>query len=83
MDDHVWWRDGVIYQIYPRSFSDSNNDGLGDLPGITAHLDYLAQLGIEAIWLSPFYPTPDADFGYDISDHTGVDERFWDYAGFR
>ncbi|MFH2040020.1 MAG: alpha-amylase family glycosyl hydrolase [Chloroflexota bacterium] len=76
MDDYLWWRDGVIYQIYPRSFSDSNNDGLGDLPGITAHLDYLAQLGIDAIWLSPFYPTPDADFGYDISDHTQVDERF-------
>lgn len=76
MDEHLWWRDGVIYQIYPRSFSDSNNDGLGDLPGITARLDYLAELGIDAIWLSPFYPTPDADFGYDISDHTQVDARF-------
>lgn len=82
MDDHVWWRDGVIYQIYPRSFSDSNNDGLGDLPGITKHLDYLAQLGIEAIWLSPFYPTPDADFGYDISDHTQVDTRFGNMQDF-
>jgi len=76
MDGHVWWRDRVIYQIYPRSFSDSNNDGLGDLPGITSRLDYLAKLGIDAIWLSPFYPTPDADFGYDISDHTQVDARF-------
>ncbi|OGN76369.1 MAG: hypothetical protein A2X25_09090 [Chloroflexi bacterium GWB2_49_20] len=76
MNDYLWWRDGVIYQVYPRSFSDSNNDGLGDLPGITAHLDYLEQLGIDAIWLSPFYPTPDADFGYDISNHTQVDARF-------
>ncbi len=76
MDDYLWWKDGVIYQIYPRSYSDSNNDGLGDLPGITARLDYLAQLGIDAIWLSPFYPSPDADFGYDISDHTQVDDRF-------
>lgn len=76
MDDYLWWRDGIIYQIYPRSFADSNGDGLGDLPGITARLDYLAELGIDAIWLSPFYPTPDADFGYDVSDHTAVDPRF-------
>ncbi len=82
MDDNLWWRDGIIYQIYPRSFSDSNNDGLGDLPGITARLDYLAQLGIDAIWLSPFYPTPDADFGYDISDHKQVDERFGSLQDF-
>jgi alpha-glucosidase len=76
MDDYLWWRDGIIYQIYPRSFADSNGDGLGDLPGITARLDYLADLGIDAIWISPFYPTPDADFGYDVSDHTAVDPRF-------
>jgi alpha-glucosidase len=76
MNDFVWWRDGVIYQIYPRSFADSNNDGLGDLPGITQRLDYLADLGIDAIWLSPFYPTPDKDFGYDISNYTDVDPRF-------
>jgi len=76
MDDYLWWRDGIIYQIYPRSFADSNSDGLGDLPGITARLDYLADLGIDAIWISPFYPTPDADFGYDVSDHTAVDPRF-------
>jgi alpha-glucosidase len=76
MSDYVWWRDGVIYQIYPRSFADSNNDGLGDLPGIIARLDYLADLGIDAIWLSPFYPTPDRDFGYDISDYCNVDPRF-------
>ena len=76
MDNFTWWRDGVIYQIYPRSFADSNNDGIGDLPGITAHLDYLADLGVNAIWLSPFYPTPDKDFGYDISDYRDVDPRF-------
>jgi alpha-glucosidase len=82
MDDYLWWRDGVIYQIYPRSFADSNGDGIGDLAGITARLDYLAALGIDAIWLSPFYPTPDADFGYDISDHTDVDPRFGTMADF-
>ncbi|MEI7846243.1 MAG: alpha-amylase family glycosyl hydrolase [Chloroflexota bacterium] len=77
-----WWQEAVIYQIYPRSFSDSNGDGLGDLPGITAHLDYLADLGIDAIWLSPFYPSPDTDFGYDISDYTDVDPRFGTLADF-
>ena len=76
MDDFLWWRDGVIYQIYPRSFNDTNGNGLGDLAGITARLDYLADLGVDALWLSPFYPTPDADFGYDISDHVDVDPRF-------
>ena len=76
MEDFLWWRDGVIYQIYPRSFNDTNGNGLGDLAGITARLDYLAELGVDALWLSPFYPTPDADFGYDISDHVDVDPRF-------
>jgi alpha-glucosidase len=75
-DEFLWWRDGVIYQVYPRSFADSNNDGLGDLPGLVAHLDYIASLGVSAIWLSPFYPSPDKDFGYDISDYTQVDPRF-------
>ncbi len=78
----LWWRDGVIYQIYPRSFADSNGDGLGDLPGITCHLDYLHELGIDAIWLSPFYPTPDKDFGYDIRDYRAVDPRFGTLADF-
>ena len=77
-----WWREGIIYQIYPRSFSDSNADGIGDLPGITARLDYLSELGIDAIWLSPFYPTPDADFGYDISNYIDVDPRFGTLADF-
>jgi alpha-glucosidase len=82
LDDFLWWRDGVIYQIYPRSFADSNADGLGDLPGILSRLDYLADLGIDAIWLSPFYPTPDRDFGYDISDYCDVDPRFGTLADF-
>lgn len=82
MKDFLWWRDGVIYQIYPRSFVDSNGDGLGDLGGIISRLDYLADLGIDAIWLSPFYPTPDKDFGYDISDYMDVDPRFGSLAEF-
>jgi alpha-glucosidase len=76
MEEFLWWRDGVIYQIYPRSFADSNGDGLGDLEGIISKLGYLADLGIDAIWLSPFYPTPDKDFGYDISNYVDVDRRF-------
>src|SRR3546814_6180369 len=68
-----WWRGAVIYQIYPRSFADSNGDGIGDLPGITAHLDHVARLGVDAIWLSPFFPSPMKDFGYDVADSRGVD----------
>ncbi len=76
-----WWRHGVIYHIYPRSFSDANGDGVGDLAGITARLDYLNDgtpdsLGVDAIWLSPFYPSPMKDFGYDVADYTGVDPLF-------
>jgi alpha-glucosidase len=71
-----WWQDGVVYQIYPRSFQDSNGDGVGDLRGILARLDYLPWLGIDAIWISPFYPSPMADFGYDVADYTGVDPLF-------
>ena len=82
MKNFLWWRDGIIYQIYPRSFNDTNGNGLGDLAGITARLDYLADLGVDALWLSPFYPTPDADFGYDISDHMGVDPRFGSLQDF-
>lgn len=81
-DSHLWWRDGVIYQIYPRSFMDSNQDGFGDLAGITSRLDYLADLGIEAIWLSPIYPSPDADHGYDISDYQAIDPRFGSLEAF-
>jgi alpha-glucosidase len=82
MGDYLWWRDGVIYQIYPRSFADSNGDGLGDLPGIASRLDYLGDLGVDAIWLSPVYPTPDKDFGYDISDYIAIDPRFGSLADF-
>jgi alpha-glucosidase len=82
-----WWRHGVVYQIYPRSFADANGDGIGDLPGITARLDYLndgtpESLGVDAIWLSPFYPSPMADFGYDISDYCDVHPDFGTLADF-
>jgi alpha-glucosidase len=81
-DDLAWWQRGVIYQIYPRSFFDKNGDGIGDLPGITAKLDYLRGLGIDALWISPFYPSPMADFGYDVADYCGVDPIFGDLADF-
>jgi alpha-glucosidase len=71
-----WWREAVIYQVYPRSFMDKSGDGIGDLPGITGKLDYLSWLGVDAIWLSPIYPSPMADFGYDVSDYTDVDPLF-------
>jgi alpha-glucosidase len=76
MGDATWWQRGVIYQIYPRSFMDSDGDGVGDLPGILARLDHLTWLGVDAIWLSPVHPSPMADFGYDVSDYTGVDPVF-------
>ncbi|MGE3334361.1 MAG: alpha-amylase family glycosyl hydrolase [Rhodospirillaceae bacterium] len=72
----AWWQSGIIYQIYPRSFQDSNNDGIGDLPGIIARLDYLVWLGIDALWLSPVYPSPMADFGYDVSNYVDIDPIF-------
>ncbi|MGZ3647220.1 MAG: alpha-amylase family glycosyl hydrolase [Ktedonobacteraceae bacterium] len=75
-NSHSWWQMGVIYQIYPRSFLDSNGDGVGDLSGITSKLDYLRWLGVDALWLSPIYPSPMADFGYDISDYTDVHPLF-------
>src|SRR5262245_11870600 len=71
-----WWREAVVYQIYPRSFADGTGDGVGDLPGILSRLDYLAWLGIDAIWLSPIYPSPMRDFGYDVTDHCAVDPVF-------
>ncbi|MGC5053687.1 alpha-amylase family glycosyl hydrolase [Micromonospora sp. DT48] len=71
-----WWTEAVIYQIYPRSFADSDGDGIGDLPGITARLGHLAQLGVDAVWLSPFYPSPQADAGYDVADYRDVEPLF-------
>lgn len=71
-----WWRGAVIYQVYPRSYFDSNGDGIGDLPGVTAKLDYIASLNVDAIWLSPFFTSPMKDFGYDVSDYRGVDPIF-------
>ena len=77
-----WWRNAVFYEIYPRSFQDSNNDGIGDLKGITEHLDYLKDLGVDAIWLTPCYPSPQVDFGYDISDYEAIDPKYGTMADF-
>lgn len=71
-----WWRDAVVYQIYPRSFADANGDGEGDIAGVIGKLDYLRELGVDAIWLSPFYPSPLADGGYDVADYRAIDPRF-------
>lgn len=77
-----WWKKSIMYQIYPRSYQDSNGDGFGDLRGIISRLDHIASLGVDLIWLSPIYPTPDKDYGYDISDYYGVDERYGSMADF-
>jgi alpha-glucosidase len=76
MAESRWWKRGIVYQIYPRSFQDSNGDGIGDLKGICRRLGYLTWLGVDAIWISPIYPSPMADFGYDIADYCGIDARF-------
>ncbi len=80
--DRPWWQDAVFYQIYPRSFADGNGDGTGDLPGVTEHVGYLADLGVDALWLSPFYRSPMADGGYDVSDPCDVDPLFGTLADF-
>jgi alpha-glucosidase len=79
---YAWWQSGVIYQVYPRSFQDSNRDGVGDLPGILARLNHLVALGVDAVWISPIYPSPMADFGYDVADYTGIDPAFGTLADF-
>ncbi|HET7377423.1 MAG TPA: alpha-amylase family glycosyl hydrolase, partial [Anaerolineae bacterium] len=81
-NNHLWWRDGVIYQIYPRSFADANGDGVGDLPGILSKLDYLQWLGVDAIWLSPIHPSPMVDFGYDVSNYHDIDPIFGSLQDF-
>jgi alpha-glucosidase len=78
----AWWQRGVVYQIYPRSFQDSNGDGIGDLKGIERRLDYLAEMGLDAIWISPIYPSPMADFGYDVADYCDIDPRFGTLSDF-
>jgi alpha-glucosidase len=75
-EGHQWWQHAVFYEIYPRSFADSNNDGIGDLNGITAKLDYLKGLGVDAIWITPCYPSPQVDFGYDVSDYENIDPMY-------
>ncbi len=77
-----WWKNAVIYEIYPRSFQDSNGDGIGDLNGITSRLDYLQKLGVDAIWLTPIYPSPQVDFGYDIADYENIDPQYGTLADF-
>jgi alpha-glucosidase len=77
-----WWKHAVIYEIYPRSFQDSNNDGIGDINGITSRLDYLKNLGVDAIWITPMYPSPQVDFGYDVADYEAIDPQFGTMADF-
>ncbi|HYE21693.1 MAG TPA: alpha-amylase family glycosyl hydrolase, partial [Tepidisphaeraceae bacterium] len=79
---HEWWQKGIIYQVYPRSYLDSNGDGVGDLVGVISRLDYLKWLGVDAVWLSPIYPSPMADFGYDVSDYCDVHPLFGSLADF-
>jgi alpha-glucosidase len=81
-EHHRWWQRGIVYQVYPRSFQDSSGDGVGDLNGIAARLDHFADLGVDAVWVSPIYPSPMADFGYDVSDYKGIHPLFGDLADF-
>jgi alpha-glucosidase len=81
-DGHAWWQHAVFYEVYPRSFADSNNDGIGDLDGITSKLDYLKELGVDAIWITPCFPSPQIDFGYDVSDYENIDPMYGTLANF-
>jgi alpha-glucosidase len=81
-DGHQWWQNAVFYEVYPRSFADSNGDGIGDLKGIESKLDYLEQLGVDAIWITPCYPSPQVDFGYDVSDYENIDPMYGTLADF-
>ena len=82
MDDRDWWRHGVFYQIYPRSFADADGDGVGDLAGITSKLDYLEWLGIDAVWISPIFTSPMKDYGYDVADYCDIDPMFGTLGDF-
>src|SRR5215813_1383571 len=77
-----WWKHAVFYELYPRSFADSDNNGVGDINGITSKLDYLKQLGVDAIWITPCYPSPQVDFGYDVSDYENIDPQYGTLADF-
>ena len=79
---YLWWQRGIIYQVYPRSFMDSNGDGVGDLIGLISRLDYLRWLGVDAVWISPIYPSPMKDFGYDVADYTAIHPLFGTLADF-
>jgi len=79
---HQWWQHAVFYEVYPRSFADSNNDGVGDLNGMTSKLDYLKDLGVDAIWITPCFPSPQVDFGYDVSDYEAIDPMYGTLADF-
>jgi len=81
-EGHEWWQHAVFYEIYPRSFADSNNDGVGDLNGIASKLDYLKNLGVDAVWITPCYPSPQVDFGYDVSDYENIDPMYGTLADF-
>ncbi len=81
-EGHQWWQHAVFYELYPRSFADSNNDGIGDLKGITSKLDYLKDLGVDAIWISPCFPSPQVDFGYDVSDYENIDSMYGSLTDF-
>jgi alpha-glucosidase len=82
-EGHEWWKHAIFYEIYPRSFADSNNDGVGDLKGIDSHLDYLKDLGVDAIWITPCYPSPQVDFGYDVSDYENIDPMYGTLNDFK
>src|SRR5580693_6669643 len=81
-EGHQWWQHAVFYEIYPRSFADSNNDGIGDLKGISSKMSYLQELGVDAIWITPCYPSPQVDFGYDVSDYRNIDPMYGTLADF-
>jgi len=81
-EKRLWWKNGIIYQIYPRSFQDTNGDGIGDLAGAIQHLDYIKELGVDAIWFSPINPSPDVDFGYDVADYHTIDPKFGNLQDF-